>query len=210
MGKLQAWKNAEAMTIEAMERSGVPYKIVHEGAAFYGPKMDFQIYSSIGRVFTASTNQLDLYMGKAFGLEYVDNDGLRKTPAIIHRAPLGTHERFIGFLVEHFAGNFPLWLSPTQVTIIPIAEMHLDYALRLEKMLVDNDIRIELDYSKDGFGKRIRAAKSSKVPYFIVIGDKDIEAGMLTLESRDTGNLGQFTFDQVLEKLQTEIKNKTA
>jgi threonyl-tRNA synthetase len=128
-GNEQDWTDAETMTKEAMELSGVPFTIVNEGAAFYGPKMDFQIFSSIGRAFTASTNQLDLYMGKAFGLEYTDKDGSRKTPAIIHRAPLGTHERFIGFLIEHFAGKFPVWLSPVQVTLIPVRiDLHKDKA----------------------------------------------------------------------------------
>src|SRR5690606_31417596 len=103
----------------------------NEGAAFYGPKMDFQIYSSIGRAFTASTNQLDLFMGKRFELEYTDKDGAKKVPAVIHRAPLGTHERFIGFLIEHFAGAFPTWLSPTQVQLIPVGKDHMDTAAKL-------------------------------------------------------------------------------
>lgn len=128
-GNEDDWKDAEEMTLEAMKKSGVPFTIVNEGAAFYGPKMDFQIFSSIGRAFTASTNQLDLYMGKKFELEYTDKDGSRKTPAIIHRAPLGTHERFIGFLIEHFAGAFPTWLSPVQVSIVPVrSEIHGEYA----------------------------------------------------------------------------------
>jgi threonyl-tRNA synthetase len=117
-------------------------------------------------------------------------------------------ERFLSVYIEHSAGNFPLWLAPTQVTIIPIAEVHLEYAKGLEKILSDANIRVTLDHSKDGFGKKVRAAKESKVPYFIVIGDKDIEAGAVTLESRDTGALGQFTFGQVLEKLNLEIINK--
>jgi len=130
-GDEEDWKDAERMTIEAMEKSGVPFKVVNEGAAFYGPKMDFQIYSSIGRSFTASTNQLDLFMGKRFGLEYVDADGTRKTPAIIHRAPLGTHERFIGFLIEHYGGAFPLWLAPVQTRILPVSEKHAAYGTEL-------------------------------------------------------------------------------
>src|SRR5690606_39964741 len=125
-------------------KSGVPYKIVHEGTAFYGPKMDFQIYCSIGRSFTASTNQLDLYMGKKFGLTYVDKDGQKKTPAIIHRAPLGTHERFIGFLIEHFGGNFPLWLSPEQIRVIPVSDAHGDYAQHVYDMLKAIGIRVTL------------------------------------------------------------------
>lgn len=207
-GEEKDWQMAEEMTMEAMKISGVPFKVVHEGAAFYGPKMDFQIFSSIGRSFTASTNQLDLYMGKRFGLEYTDKDGSRKTPFIIHRAPLGTHERFIGFLIEHFAGNFPLWLSPVQVKIIPVRENHNEYAKEVFALLKENNIRAEFNDKNENLGTKVREAKNSKTPYWIVIGDKEIEAKKATLESRDKGNLGQMTTDEVLEKLLKEIKEK--
>lgn len=207
-GNEEDWIDAEKMTMEAMERSGVPYKVAHEGAAFYGPKMDFQIYSSIGRSFTASTNQLDLYMGKAFNLEYIDSDGQRKVPAVIHRAPLGTHERFIGFLIEHFAGNFPLWLSPTQIAIIPIADAHHEYAKNIESTLRSLDIRTELFDEKDGLGKKIKKVREMKTPYWLVIGDKDIEAGKVTLESRDHGQIGQISLEELTTRLTAEIKEK--
>src|SRR3989344_2245106 len=189
-GEEKDWKLAEEMTIKAMEISGVPFKIVHEGAAFYGPKMDFQIYSSIGRMFSASTNQLDLYMGKRFKLEYTNKDGSRKTPFIIHRAPLGTHERFIGFLIEHFGGNFPLWLSPVQVKVIPVRENHNEYAEKIFESLRENNIRVELDEGDQNLGTKVRDAKNNKLPYWIVVGDKEIEANKITLESRDSGQLG--------------------
>jgi threonyl-tRNA synthetase len=207
-GNEEDWKDAEEMTIEAMKLSGVPYKVVHEGAAFYGPKMDFQIYSSIGRSFTASTNQLDLYMGKAFGLEYVDSDGQRKTPAVIHRAPLGTHERFVGFLIEHFAGNFPLWLSPTQITILPIADKHQDYAKTIHQNLLDIDIRSELDDSKEGLGKKIRNTREMKTPYWAVIGDAEVANGTITLEHRTLGKIGEMSLETLNTRLIDEIKNK--
>jgi threonyl-tRNA synthetase len=207
-GEEKDWQMAEEMTVEAMKISGVPFKIVHEGAAFYGPKMDFQIFSSIGRSFTASTNQLDLYMGKRFSLEYTDKDGSRKTPFIIHRAPLGTHERFIGFLIEHFAGNFPLWLSPTQVKIIPVRENHNEYAKKVFELLKENNIRVEFDDANENLGTKVREAKNSKTPYWIVIGDKEIEAKKVTLESRDKGNLGQMGAEEIIAKLLEEIKNK--
>lgn len=207
-GEEKDWKMAEEMTVEAMKISGVPFKIVHEGAAFYGPKMDFQIFSSIGRSFTASTNQLDLYMGKRFSLEYTDKDGSRKTPFIIHRAPLGTHERFIGFLIEHFAGNFPLWLSPTQVKIVPVRENHNEYAKKVFALLKENNIRAEFDDANENLGTKVREAKNSKTPYWIVIGDKEIEANKVTLESRDKGNLGQMTTEEIIAKLLKEIREK--
>lgn len=207
-GNEEDWKDAEQMTIEAMEKSGVPYKVVHEGAAFYGPKMDFQIYSSIGRAFTASTNQLDLYMGKAFELEYVDNDGVKKTPAVIHRAPLGTHERFIGFLIEHFGGAFPVWLSPVQVKIVPIGERQMEYAKVLNQTLLDADIRVELDSSNDGLGKKVRSAKQEMIPYVLVIGDKEMESKTVTIESR-TGNEGAVSVEDFIERVTTETKNRS-
>jgi threonyl-tRNA synthetase len=181
-GDEQDWQDAERMTIEAMEQSGVPYTVVNEGAAFYGPKMDFQIKSVTGRMFTASTNQLDLYMGKRFGLEYTDADGQRKTPAIIHRAPLGTHERFIGFLIEHFAGAFPMWLAPEQVRLASVADVHIPYAQQLADKLAAADVRVYVDDSKEKVGKKIREASLAKVPWTIVIGDKEVEGGDLQIK----------------------------
>jgi len=206
-GEEADWKLAENMTIDAMKASGVPFKISNEGAAFYGPKMDFQIYSSIGRSFTASTNQLDLYMGKRFGLEYTDKDGTRKTPYIIHRAPLGTHERFIGFLIEHFAGAFPTWLSPVQVIVLPISEHQKEYAGGIYKTLKEADIRVELDDSNESLGKRIRNAKMSKVPYVVVIGDKERDANTITVEGRSE-KLEGITTEKFLERIQKEIKER--
>jgi threonyl-tRNA synthetase len=206
-GDEEDWVEAERMTREAMERSGVPYTVVNEGAAFYGPKMDFQITSSIGRMFTASTNQLDLYMGKRFGLEYTDKDGQKKIPAIIHRAPLGTHERFIGFLIEHFGGNFPLWLSPEQIRIIPVAEAHYTYAQHVFDALKAIGIRVRLEDSNESLGKRIRSAKTGRLPYFVVIGDKEVEAKNVTLESR-SGESMQIGLEALGNHLLAEIDTK--
>lgn len=205
-GEEQDWIDAEKMTIDAMEKSGVPYKVVHEGAAFYGPKMDFQITSSIGRTFTASTNQLDLFMGKRFGLEYTDKDGNKKTPAIIHRAPLGTHERFIGFLIEHYGGNFPLWLSPEQVRVLPIAQAHDDYAQKVYDQLKTAGIRTRLERATESLGKRIRNAKMEKLPVFLVIGDEEVQNGTITVEDRECGKSTQTITDFIIttsEKIQT-------
>lgn len=209
-GDEQDWQDAEKMTIEAMEQSGVPYKVVHEGAAFYGPKMDFQIKSSIGRMFTASTNQLDLYMGKRFGLEYIDKDGQKKTPAVIHRAPLGTHERFIGFLIEHFAGNFPLWLSPVQAALLPISEKQHDYIQKVAAQFKSNlpDLRLEIDDRNESIGKRIREATKQKVPYILVAGDKEIESNSLAVRKLDGTDLGAIPVEELIKKLSEEINEK--
>ncbi len=207
-GDEQDWIDAERMTVEAMELSGVPYTIVHEGAAFYGPKMDFQIYSSIGRAFTASTNQLDLFMGKRFELEYTDQDGQKKTPAIIHRAPLGTHERFIGFLIEHFGGNFPLWLAPEQIRVIPVSETHSDYAKQVYEGLKAIGIRAYLDNSNESLGKRIRNAKTARLPYFVVVGDKEVESKNVTLEKRGESSSSVMSLAVLGNHLLTEIDTK--
>lgn len=207
-GNEQDWIDAENMTIEAMNISGVPYKIVHEGAAFYGPKMDFQIHSSIGRSFTASTNQLDLYMGKQFNLEYTDKDGFKKTPAIIHRAPLGTHERFVGFLIEHFSGNFPTWLSPIQIAIIPVGEKHLQEANNLAKDFKMNNIRNTIYFDNNSLGKRIHISKTMRPPYILILGDKEIESGLLTIETRQ-GEKIEIKKDLLITKIIIEIKNRT-
>lgn len=207
-GDEEDWVDAERMTIEAMEKSGVPYKVVNEGAAFYGPKMDFQIYSSIGRSFTASTNQLDLFMGKRFGLEYTDKDGTKRVPAIIHRAPLGTHERFIGFLIEHFAGAFPTWLSPVQVRVLPVSEKHADYAATVRAALKEAGVRADLD-DGESLGKRIRSAKQEKLPYVLVVGDKEAEAGTVSVESRDRGQEGAALLPEFVERVKKEIKDRS-
>jgi threonyl-tRNA synthetase len=203
------WQKAETVTREAMEKSGVPYVVVDEGAAFYGPKMDFQIYSSIGRSFTASTNQLDLYMGKKFNLEYTTADGSKKTPAIIHRAPLGTHERFIGFLIEHFAGAFPLWLSPVQIVVLPVSEKFTEGAEQMAKILKEDGIRVEVDQDNDSLGKRLRNAKTHKVPYILVVGEKEIESGNLTLEGRGDEKVPCRSIHEALEFLQKKIRDRS-
>jgi threonyl-tRNA synthetase len=203
------WQEAEQMTIEAMEKSGVPYKIVHTGAAFYGPKMDFQIYSSIGRQFTASTNQLDLYMGKRFGLQYVDRDGSMKTPVIIHRAPLGTHERFIGFLIEHFGGAFPLWLSPVQIAVLPISEKVHDYASKVVEQMKSLGIRVDYRDEAESLGKKIRNAEKAKTPYMLVIGEKEAEAGQVSVRARGQKDLGVMSLEAVTDMILKEIKDKT-
>ena len=208
------WKKTEDMVRKVLIDSKIPYVEVPNEAAFYGPKIDVQVWSAIGREFTLATNQVDFAVPKRFNLTYIDNGGKEKTPLCIHRAPLGTHERFIGFLIEHYAGNFPLWLAPTQVKVIPIGngptgETHMRAAKDIHEKLRALMIRSELDLSDDNFGKKVRNAKTAKIPYFIIIGDKDVAANKVTLESRDKGQIGQLSADDVLKKLVDEIKNRT-
>jgi threonyl-tRNA synthetase len=208
-GDEKDWQLAEKMTIEAMEKSGVPYKIVNEGAAFYGPKMDFQIKSSIGRAFTASTNQLDLYMGKRFNLKFINQNGEEETPAIIHRAPLGTHERFIGFLIEHYAGAFPLWLAPIQAVIIPISEKFDQHGQALKAKLEEQGIRVEMPESSVSMQKRIRDAEKQKIPYMLVVGEKEEKNKGVSLRARGRQDLGSMKFEEFMQKINMEIKEKT-
>ena len=210
----ELWKKTEDMVRRVLVASKIPFVEVPNEAAFYGPKIDVQVWSAIGREFTLATNQVDFSVPKRFGLVYTDKDGIDKTPLCIHRAPLGTHERFIGFLIEHYGGNFPLWLAPIQVKVIPIGDAHLETAKKVHESLRGAFIRSELDDSNHGFGKKVRNAKSARIPYFIIIGDKDIAAGKVTLESRDLaakdgkGQVGQLSAEEVLARLVAEIKER--
>jgi threonyl-tRNA synthetase len=202
------WKKTEDMVRKVLIDSKIPFIEVPNEAAFYGPKIDVQVWSAIGREFTLATNQVDFSVPKKFGLTYADSDGTEKTPLCIHRAPLGTHERFIGFLIEHYGGNFPLWLAPVQVAVIPIGDAHIAEAKKVHELLRSAMIRSELDASNAGFGKKIRNAKTAKIPYTVIIGDKDLAVGKVTLESRDKGQIGQLGAEEVLATLQAEIKGR--
>lgn len=201
----ELWIKTENMVRECLIAANVPFVEAENEGAFYGPKIDVQIWSAIGREFTLATNQVDFAVPARFGLKYTDRDGTEKTPLCIHRAPLSTHERFIGFLIEHYAGNFPLWLAPEQVYVVPVRDSNTEKAKEVHATLRKLGIRAKIDLSNDGFGKKVRAAKNMKVPYTIIIGDKDMEAGKITLESRDKGAIGQITIDETIAKLTTEI-----
>lgn len=204
----ELWKKTEDMVRQVLIDSKIPYIEVPNEAAFYGPKIDVQVWSAIGREFTLATNQVDFAVPKRFDLVYTDKDGTTKTPLCIHRAPLGTNERFIGFLIEHYGGNFPLWLAPVQVKVIPVAEAHFATAEKVNSLIREQMIRSEIDLSNDGFGKKIRNAKTSRIPYFIIIGDKDMAVNKVTLESRDNGQVGQMDAEEVVKKMTEEIRKR--
>jgi threonyl-tRNA synthetase len=201
IGSDENWNKAESMLQEVSDELNLSAKVVEGEAAIYGPKLDYMFTDSLGRETQLATIQLDFNMPERFKLEYTDSDGEKKTPVMIHRAILGSYERFMAILIEHFAGNFPLWLAPTQVKVIPVAEPHTEKAKEVADKLSTQDYRVEIDDSSDGFGKKVRKAKNEKVPYFIIIGDQDIENNTVTLESRDNGQIGSFGFDELLEKL---------
>lgn len=204
LGDKVNWEKAESMLENVARRLDLPYKRVEGEAAFYGPKLDFMFFDAIGRERQLATAQLDFVMPGRFGLSYIDNEGNKQTPVMIHRAIAGSLERFMAIMIEHFAGNFPLWLSPVQLAIIPVAEVHNEYASNIYKALVDTGFRVEINKENESMGKKIRNAKKMKLPYFIVIGDKDIEANVVTLESRDTGESISISLDDLILKLKKE------
>ncbi len=203
------WKKTEAMVRDTLVKEKINFVEVENEAAFYGPKIDVEVWSAIGREFTLATNQVDFAVPERFGLTYIDKDGKEKTPICIHRAPLGTHERTIGFLIEHYAGAFPVWLSPIQVAIIPISEKHLEYAKKIEKELKEKNIRTELKNENETLGKKIRASEMQKIPYLLIIGDKEISANAVSVRERGKGDLGQVALDNFIEKIKKEINSKS-
>jgi threonyl-tRNA synthetase len=208
LGSAPVWEKSQKLLEEILIENKIEYYRAVGEAAIYGPKMDLVSKDSIGREWQISTIQLDFIMPERFGLKYTDSDGSQKTPVMIHRAIVGSPERFLGILLEHYAGNFPLWLSPVQVKVIPVRENHNEYAKKVFEFLRENNVRAEFDDADMNLGTKVRDAKNNKLPYWIVIGDKEIEADKVTLESRDAGQLGQMAKEDLLKKLLEEIKNK--
>jgi len=208
-GEEEMWQKAEKITREALDKSGIEYTVVNEGAAHYGPKMDFKIKSAIGTEYGISTNQIDLYMPEKFGLKYVDKDGKEKPVIVQHRAPLGSSERFIGFLMEHFAGAFPVWLSPVQVQIIPIGEKHLKYAREVSQKFKDKKIRTFVDDRSETMQAKIRDAQIKKIPYMLIVGDKEVENNKVSVRLRTEENLGARTIDEVISKVEEMYLTKS-
>lgn len=208
LGSDEVWAQAEGALEASAKENQLPYKIGKGEAAFYGPKLDFMFKDSIGREWQLATIQCDFNLPERFDLSFTNEKNEKERPVVIHRAISGSLERFLGILIEHFAGKFPVWLSPVQARIIPIGDTHHEKALEVFEAMRNADIRVEVDLSKDGFGKKVRAAKTEHIPYFIIIGDKDIAAGKVTLESRDAGQIGQLDASEVIEKIIKEIKEK--
>jgi threonyl-tRNA synthetase len=208
----ELWKQTEEMTRGVLQRAGINYVEVPNEAAFYGPKIDVQVWSAIGREFTIATNQVDFAQPKRFELVYKDRDNTEKTPLCIHRAPLGTHERFIGFLIEHYAGNFPLWLSPEQVRILPIGDEAplLEYARAIQAELRAHQVRCELDASTDHIKAKIANAEQMKVHTMLVIGNRDKEANAVSVRIHGQGNLGAKPRDEAIAGILAPIRERTA
>lgn len=205
MGEVETWDRAEAALERALKASGREYKLNPGDGAFYGPKLDFEVTDAIGRKWQCATVQLDFQMPQRFGLTYVDRDGEHKQPVMIHRAILGSLERFIGILVEHYAGAFPLWLAPVQARVISIADDHVPYAAEVKQQLEAAGIRAELDDRNEKIGYKIREAQVQKVPYMLVVGGKEAESGTVAVRHRRHGDIGAMTAAELLTRMQQEI-----
>ena len=204
----ELWKETEDMVRKVLIDTNTPYVEVKNEAAFYGPKIDVQIWSAIGKEFTLATNQVDFAQGQSFKLSFTNKDNQPEVPLIIHRAPLGTHERFIGFLLEHYAGKFPAWLAPLQVKILPISDKFMDYANTILKTLKNADIRAEIDDRNEKIGKKIRDTELARVPYMLVIGEKEMNESKVAVRRQGKGDLGVKLMEEFVVDLVQEIKER--
>ncbi len=209
MGEIETWNRAEEDLRGVLDEiCGKENYEVNEGdGAFYGPKIDIKMKDCLGREWQMGTVQLDFQLPLRFNLSYIDKEGNKKTPIMIHRALFGSFERFIGIITEHYAGAFPVWLAPTQVKILPIAITHKEYAEKLKEQLSAKGIRVEIDEREEKIGYKIREAQLQKIPYMLIIGDKEIEANAVGVRSRKEGDIGSLSADEFMKKLQDEIKN---
>ncbi len=205
LGDPKNWDKAEAILEEIAKKEGFDYKKVEGEAAFYGPKLDFMFTDAIGREWQLATAQLDFVMPERFGLEYTDENGNKQTPVMIHRAIAGSLERFLSVIIEHFAGAFPLWLSPVQAVVIPVSDKFNDYGQSVVERLQSEGFRVELDDDSETLGKRIRIAQKSKIPYMLVVGEKEVADNTVAVRSRDNGDEGIIRVDDFIKKIKKEI-----
>ena len=205
-GEEELWQKSESLSRAAMDKAGVKYVVEDEGAAHYGPKMDFKIKSAIGTEYGISTNQIDLFMPRRFDLKYTDRDGSQKYVIVQHRAPLGSSERFVGFLLEHFAGAFPVWLAPVQSAVLPITDKHLDYAQKVHQVLKDAGIRSELDARNEPLSARVRDWELQKVPYILAVGDREAQDNSVSVRKRGIAK----TFSQSMPQFSASVIKEIA
>ena len=208
MGSDEEWNLAEDSLKGALEELNLDYVINEGDGAFYGPKIDFHLEDSIGRTWQCGTIQLDFQLPQRFELEYVGSDGEKHRPIVIHRVIFGSIERFIGILIEHFAGKFPTWLAPVQVKILPISDKFNDYAEKVRAELKKNKMRVEIDYRSEKIGYKIREARNERVPYIIVVGEKEENEKAISLRSRKNGDEGTLTLEELIRRIKFEVENK--
>jgi threonyl-tRNA synthetase len=202
------WRDAEAALEAALKRAEIPYEIDVGGGAFYGPKIDLKIKDAIGREWQLSTIQFDFNLPERFDLSYVGEDGQEHRPYMVHRALLGSMERFFGVLIEHFGGAFPVWLAPVQAALIPIADRHVVYVEDVAAHLKEAGLRVEVDASSDRMGNKIRKAQEQKIPYMLVVGDKEVEAETVAVRLRTNENLGPKPLEEFITLAQKAVADK--
>jgi threonyl-tRNA synthetase len=208
MGDPKVWDKAESELKKILKESGKEHFILEGDGAFYGPKIDILMKDSLGREWQMGTIQLDFQLPKNFGLKYIDDKGKEKTPVVIHRVVYGSLERFMGILIEHLAGAFPVWIAPIQASLLPIADRHVKFAEELRTKFEEQGIRIEVNAELETVGKKIRKAEMQKIPYMLVIGDKELESKKLAVRSYKDGDLGQLSAEELIKRIQKEIKEK--
>lgn len=208
IGTAEQWEEAQNRMRQILDHLNINYKEEEGEAAFYGPKLDIQIRNVFGKEDTLITVQIDFQLAEKFGMQYTDSDGQKKYPYVIHRTSIGCYERTLALLIEKYAGAFPTWLAPVQVKILPLADKHHEYALEIEKLLQDKKVRVETDLRNEKIGYKIRQAQMEKVPYMLVIGDKELESRAVAVRSRKAGDLGAMPIDQFINDLVTEIDTK--
>jgi threonyl-tRNA synthetase len=208
MGTVETWDMATEALRDALDTLGKPYKINEGDGAFYGPKIDFHLKDSIGRTWQCGTIQLDLQMPERFDLTYIGADGEKHRPVMIHRVIFGSIERFIAILTEHFAGAFPAWLAPLQVMVLPISEKQKDYAEKIKESLEKLEIRAEADVRNEKVGYKIREAQLQKIPYMLVVGDKEMETDSVAVRDRKDGDKGTMKLEDFIAQIKEEIENK--
>jgi len=210
VGKNETWELAEAVLKEILVEKGIEYKNDIGGAKFYGPAIDMKAVDAMGREWQGTTIQLDMNLPERFGMSYIGKDGKEHTPIMLHRTVLGSMERFVGTLIEQYAGAFPLWLSPVQVNIIPVNnEYHLEYSSKLKEMLIENDIRVDLDDREEKLGYKMRDSQMQKVPYTLIIGDKELNSNTVSYRKRSSDETTTLSVDEFISKINKEILEKT-
>ncbi len=209
-GDIKLWERAQKEIKEAADQMGLVYKVAEGEAAFYGPKIDFMVKDALGRQWQLGTVQIDYIMPERFNLEYTGSDGQKHRPVVIHRAPFGSLERFIGVLIEHYAGEFPLWLAPVQAAVIPVSQNYLEYGKKVFKQFMENGIRIELDDRNEKVGYKIRDWETKKVPYMVIVGEKEQNTGNISLRKHKKGDMGSLSLSKFIDNIKEEINKKLA
>lgn len=208
VGSDEAWEQAQRAILQAVEHMGIQYTVAEGEAAFYGPKLDFLAKDCLGRMWQLGTVQVDYTLPERFDLEYIGPDGQPHRPVMIHRAPFGSLERLIGILIEHYAGAFPLWLAPVQVIVLPIADRHVSYAQQIRQQLEEQGFRVEVDARNEKTGFKVREAELQKIPYMLVVGDRDVSNQTVSVRKRSAGDQGAMTLDAFIARLRAEMEGK--